>query len=344
MGFLLGLALLLGVLSIIMEEKSLQDDEWVQNRNESEVDIMKEADDTVDVMLVGDSLIYTSISPLQMYNDYGITAFDLCESQQQIQESCAIMETAFYAQHPKVVILSASTLFLDDRGKNDFDIWMMERIFKAIPIVQYHDMWKPVLAKSYWVEEETYKGFIFRDIAVPYTGGEYMKAESAEEFSKYLASKKRRKPKLNPIAENNLKHLKDMCDENGAKLILIATPSPADWNSHKNLAVYEFAAANQIEFYDLNLQLDEVGINWQYDSFDGGEHLNLLGAQKVTRYVEQEILKMPCDEESGADDASENSNTYNLKDHRNQPGFEEWDKISKEYGEKEKEVWNRLVQ
>lgn len=351
-GFLAGLILTLGLLSILLRHISLQDDMYVQNRNESEVNIMKEAPDTIDVIMLGDSLIYTAISPLQIYNDTGITAFDLCESQQQIQESCAIMETAFKTQHPKVVILSASTLFLDERGKNDFDIWMMESLYKVFPIVQYHDMWKPLLAKSYWIEEETYKGYIFRDVVYPYTEGAYMKAKTPKGFKGWLVKRDKKEPTLDPIAQDNLLYLQELCEANGAELILIATPSPADWNSYRNYATYTFAKEHDMKFYDLNLLAEQVGIDWQQDSFDGGEHLNLLGAQKVTRYVENIITEVAIDSattanqssatavnKADADGTSTDEKTRIIfTDHRGQAGFERWDQEAESYRQKENEV------
>ncbi len=52
----------------------------------------------------------------------------------------------------------------------------------------------------------------------------------------------------------------------------------------------EYAGKNQIRYINfLDLQ-KEVGLDFQTDTYDGGLHLNLSGAEKLTRYF-GEILR-----------------------------------------------------
>ena len=54
-----------------------------------------------------------------------------------------------------------------------------------------------------------------------------------------------------------------------------------------------------MDYYNFKLITDDIGINYNTDTYDGGLHLNLNGAIKLTNYFGQ-ILK----------------DNYNLKDYR----------------------------
>ena len=72
---------------------------------------------------------------------------------------------------------------------------------------------------------------------------------------------------------------------------------------------------------DLNLKLEELGIDWKKDSLDGGDHLNLSGAKKATAYLGQ-YLKDAC----------------GLEDRRGQDAYDEWDKKAKKYKKKVQKI------
>ena len=78
-----------------------------------------------------------------------------------------------------------------------------------------------------------------------------------------------------------LKQIQDMCERNGATLLLVSTPSAKNWNYKKHNGVAQWANENGVEYIDLNLDKD-LGIDWKEDTKDGGDHLNYTGAKKVT--------------------------------------------------------------
>ena len=69
--------------------------------------MLKEDLDTVDVALIGDSLIYSSVVPMEIYGNYGYTLFDCATAAQIMPTSYEYFSLAIDAQHPKIIIFNA---------------------------------------------------------------------------------------------------------------------------------------------------------------------------------------------------------------------------------------------
>ena len=59
---------------------------------------------------------------------------------------------------------------------------------------------------------------------------------------------------------------------------------------------------------------DDMGIDWNTDTMDGGNHMSFDGSKKTTAYLE-DFLK----------------SNYTLTDHRDDERFESWKKYNEEY-------------
>ena len=96
------------------------------------------------------------------------------------------------------------------------------------------------------------------------------------------------------IVENNVEYLvklRDLCEQNGATLLLTKIPtiiSPISytsaWTKFRYNAVKEVADRCGIDFLDLQYDAD-LGIDVTRDFYDGGMHLNANGTSKVSRYL-----------------------------------------------------------
>lgn len=76
-----------------------------------EFDTLQE--DTVDAVFLGTSHVMYGVSPMDIYEDSGIVTYTLASSSQRMDLSCALLEKIFERQKPKVVMLDASSLFLE---------------------------------------------------------------------------------------------------------------------------------------------------------------------------------------------------------------------------------------
>lgn len=79
----------------------------------------------------------------------------------------------------------------------------------------------------------------------------------------------------------------ELCKERGIQLMLLEMPSASSWSYEKHQAVSEFARQNGLPFLDLNVEAQQgrMVFDWTKHSKDGGDHLNLFGAEIATAYL-----------------------------------------------------------
>ena len=83
-----------------------------------------------------------------------------------------------------------------------------------------------------------------------------------------------RRVKFPPLAAYFLKQIHAYCREQNIELMLISSPCPENWSYARSAAVQAKAAELDIPYLDLNLRQAELGMDWQTDTSDRGDHLN----------------------------------------------------------------------
>lgn len=109
-----------------------------------------------------------------------------------------------------------------------------------------------------------------------------------------------------PIAEGNedktfgkmpmkyLDKIRQLCEENGIRLILMKAPSLApQWYEEENQQIVDYAQKYDLSYINFYELLDEVGIDYETDTYDGGLHMNLSGADKLSKYM-GDYLSQEC--------------------------------------------------
>ena len=232
--FMVILLILLLVLSELFTRLAISDDKLVQKSNKSRYLIQREEENTIDVLITGDSLSYSTFSPMELWHNQGISAYVCGQPGQNIIQTYTFLQMAFKTQSPQLVILETDTLF---NGMNNDKITpvkfaLTEWVYDHLSILRNHDMWKTLIhAKSY--PQDNYKGFSFRCALVPYTGGDYM--QPTEEVAP-----------LPEVVTTYMDKIDQLCQENGAELMLVSCPSPKNFNYSRHNAIKSMPAKKDI--------------------------------------------------------------------------------------------------
>ena len=293
---LLFLAILLGLLllasQIFIPKNNIMGDGM---RDAMANGILTEPAGTIDALILGDSETYSSMIPLQMWRDYGQTVYCCGTPGQKLCYSMEFLEKTFRDQSPKVVILETDTIFRDFT----YGDAIVQRLDNALPVLSYHNRWKSLSAKDL-------------SLKVKYTYIEQSKGYQYDTSSQEASEVDYMKPttKLARVTSQNrlfVKEINEYCEERGAKLLLVSTPSTKNWNYMRHNTVQAIADESNIAYIDLNLLREEVPIDWKKDSRDKGDHLNHFGAEKVSAYLGKYL-----------------SETLKLEDHRGDERYQNW--------------------
>lgn len=298
--FATGLVLLLSGASLLFAPKNNTMESGMEEVKANGV--LGEKDNTIDVLILGDSEAYSSISPLQIWRDTGYSSYLCATSSQTLDYSYALLQRAFQDQSPKVVVLETNAIYRKIRPQTALMTWLKQHF----SIFRYHDRWKNLTwqdlteGTSYtWTDEN--KGYRFSTIVKPSAIQGHMKPSQ-------------RREKILPLNRHYVEKIQELCESHGAKFLLMSTPSTINWSTSKHNGILQLSQELNCEYVDLNLKNDQLHIDWERDTRDKGDHLNYFGAVKVTKFLSSYL-----------------QSTGLLTDHRSDPLFSTWDHSLKKY-------------
>lgn len=264
---------------------------------------MDERENSIDVFFLGDSEVYSSVSPLELWDKFGYTAYDCSHGSAKSYESYDFLESMLSKQNPKIVFIEANFLY---RNYDDADM-VYHQISEKLPLFKYHDVWKSYVNSNQEYEDldnYSYKGYLLLD-----------KTKAVKKKKNYMVEV----DAVQDIKKNNLNcfdKMYNLCNEKDIEVILFSSPSMKNWNYKKHNGVAQVADKYKIEYIDLNLV--DLDIDWSKDTRDKGDHVNHKGALKVTEYFGNYLS------EKGI-----------LEDHRTDASYDDWNELLIKYREKE---------
>ena len=235
-----------------------------------------EPENTIDVYMVGNSGAYAGFSPMELWSAYGITSYVSGEPKQQIAAALTLLEEFLKRQRPKVILFETDEIFT---GESRLNSVIPKAIESKLPVFKYHNNWKHLkLSTLFKKPNYTYvsptKGQAANKAVNAYTGAEYM--TPTDRVAKIPAS-----------TRLLLNRLVSLCREENIPLVLVDMPCALSWSYARHNAVQAFADENGLYFMDFNTPelRASTGFSRTTDTYDGGNHLNCVGARKMTCWI-----------------------------------------------------------
>ena len=298
-----------------------------------------EEETELDEVFIGSSSIYRYWNPMEAWNAEGIATRNYSVSSMHLATYLPAIKDIFQTQNPDLIVVEARRFsrksgenagiqvgarnMLDSLDYNfsrlksvhyyceKMDIPWEDAVSLYIDLIQYHDNYDALATPLNWqladnrigneyIEEKNFKGYALSSKSVVF-----------EDPSENLVTE------TTTLNENSLMLYDELiryCQENEIPLLILAMPMViTEEESIEMNSLKELTASYGVPFLDLNLHYEEIGLDFSTDFLDA-HHVNVLGADKVTKYL-----------------ASYLAEEYNLPDYRNDEAYASWHELYKGY-------------
>jgi len=268
----------------------------------------------IDVIITGSSTVQAGVSPMVLYRDYGITAYDRSNSSQVMAISYAMIADAIKQNKPELVVCDVGFIYQPDdyvdegasRKSLDALKWSKAKsdCIKAVmdptenyldyvfPILRFHSRWNDLSIEDfkYWIykPDVTYNGQLLQ-----------FDQESNIEINAHMLDEEY------AASDRNMCYLQkiiDICRENDVQLMLMKLPHiQGNWSNKLDEQIINIADENGIIYKNFLDEYDSFGFE-ELAEFADGQHMNSLGAEKFTKVLGEYIIE-----------------NYSISDRRNDP-------------------------
>ena len=249
-----------------------------------------------DVLFVGDCEVYETFSPKVLWEEYRIKSYIRGSANQLIWQSYYLLEEMLKYEKPKVVVYNVLAMKYGEPQKESYNRmtldgmkWSVSKV-KAImasmlpeekfityvfPLLRFHSRWSEL-------KEEDFK-YIFNKPIVSQSG--YLVNKGVHPVDKVPTGKPLADYNLPEISYKYLDKMVKLCKENDVELILMKAPVLYPyWYKEWDEQIKNYAKKNGLSYINYLDLTDEIGIDYSKDTYDGGLHLNVYGAEKMSRY------------------------------------------------------------
>ncbi len=255
------------------------------------------------VLFVGDCEVYENFSPITLWEEYGITSYIRGSAQQLIWQSYYLLEEMLRRETPEAVVFNVLSVKYGtpqseayNRMSIDGMRWSSSKwgaiqasmteeeqaITYLLPLLRYHSRWNELSGEdiTYMFHRERvgYNGYLMQTGIRPVTAQPQW--VPLEDYT------------IAPLCMEYLDKMRTLCEQYGVELILIKAPSIYPlWYEEWDTQISDYAAEYGLAYYNLLALSQEIGIDWEKDTYDAGLHLNVWGAEKLSRYFGQLLVE-----------------------------------------------------
>ncbi len=249
-----------------------------------------------EVLFIGDCEVYANFSPMVFYEEEGISSYIRGSSQQLIWQSYGILKETLKYEIPKVVIFNVNAMRYSkpvseayNRLTIDKMKWSKEKvemIFSSMteeesflsyvfPILRYH-------SRIFELSEEDFT-YLFQRRQNTFNG--FLINQNIKGVESLPTKRPLTETRFADITYEYLDKIRELCEENNIQLVLIKAPSLYPyWYTEYDEQIKEYASKYGLDYYNFLENILEIGLDYHVDTYDGGLHLNLHGATKLSKY------------------------------------------------------------
>lgn len=277
----------------------------------------QEQHDSLDVVFIGASDIYTSFMPGRAYEKYGFTSYVLASESITSEGVKTAVKEAVRTQHPGMIVVEANA-FLYGNSNNDANQAYIHKFFDNLPLtvnkldyilnqvpvdqrweyifplIKYHGLWTEFPERIYMTANN-----LWLDVR----GFNYFKGftTTAKVFKPTVKSKNDELPfedgmlDLDPKLEAQLIDLLEYCQNNNVKIMFVRAPHFVIDKTYDRVKRSNTMAmiVNEYGFpyYSAEMEAVEPELNIDENKdFYNEDHMNVYGALKFTDYLSERIV------------------------------------------------------
>lgn len=259
----------------------------------------EEPENSVDVLFLGNSIIYSDIIPGIIYDKTGIAAYSVTAQSMTMPEMYYYVREALKTQTPEYLFLELSAMFTERDPSFDFQaisympnnlnkvcaafesVPLKESLNCLLPVYQYHSRWKDISASDLLRPfrksgPDKLAGYTFLCESQSYPETE-PKDEicSADHYAK---------------AEGYLLKTLRYCEERSIPVIAFLSPRRNTYREENIEALRKTLSDAGVTFIDFDCSADEIGLLPDKDYYDRS-HLNWYGALRFTKYLSRYLTE-----------------------------------------------------
>lgn len=251
-----------------------------------------------DVVFIGDCEVYECFTPPTLWQEYGITSYVRGSAQQLIWQSYYLLEETLAKETPKAVVFNVLSIKYGEPQSEAYNRmtldgmkWSTSKVDAirasmtdeedflsyVFPLLRFHSRWSNLAAEDwqYLFHRDTvsHNGYLMQTAISPQTSD-----REGRPLADYT---------LPAIGFEYLEKMRVLCEEKGVEFILIKAPTnnwKYYWYNEWEEQIVSWANEKGVDYYNFIPLDEEIGLDWSTDTYDGGVHLNVYGAEKLTSY------------------------------------------------------------